>query len=130
MSLNPFATVGDYPAMLNKIAWWTFFTSLLATLLVRWRLPVIDAALEAVSFGVKVPVAGNMFSLGSLIPAFTMALVSRVSKLHDRLSDLLGIRKRFDRQEILLPMAAASGATLTPDQLQKIDAHRNNLMGH
>lgn len=127
MSLNPFATLGDYPAMLNKIATWTFFISLAATAVVRLRLPAIDAALG--TFGFNVSVAGIELPLGMILPAFGMALVSRVIKLHDRLSDLFGIRRRFDRQEILLPLASASGAALTPTQLDRVDASGSDLMG-
>lgn len=127
MSLNPFATVGNYPAMLTKIATWTFFVSLGATAVLRLRLPAVEGALGFFSFAI--PVAGIEFPVGTLVPAFAMALISRVAKLHDRLSDLTGIRRRFDRQEILLPLASASGAELTLDQLGRLDANRNNLMG-
>jgi len=126
MSLNPFATVKSYSAMLTKIATWTFFVALGVTVVLRVRWPLIDTALG--KLGPKVPIAGVEFPLGTLVPAFAMALISRVTKLHDRLSDLLGIRRRFDRGEILLPLAAMSGAVLTLDQVEGIDAVRNNLM--
>jgi hypothetical protein len=58
-----------------------------------------------------------------------MAFISRLFKLHDRVSDALGIRRRFDRTEILLPMAAASGASLTVDQIEQFGAERGALMG-
>jgi hypothetical protein len=127
MSLNPFATVGTYSEMLNKIATWTFVAALVATALVRARVPQVDTALGVFSF--KVPVAGMDFPLGTLLPAFGLAVLSRVAKLHDRLSDLFGIRRRFDRQEILLPMALSVGASLTPDQIEKLETNRRGLMG-
>lgn len=127
MSLNPFATVKSYSEILTKIATWTFFVSLAVTVVLRLRWPLIDTALGMLS--PKIPIAGVELPLGTLAPAFAMALISRVTKLHDRLSDVLGIRRRFDRQEILLPLAAMSGAMLTPAQLERIDAERNNLMG-
>lgn len=127
MSLNPFTTVGNYSAMLNKIAAWTFFVSLGAIWLVRSRLPCVNAVLGTMSF--QIPVAGVDLPLGTLAPAFGIALISRVTKLHDRLSDLLGIRRRFDRQEILLPLASACGTTLSSDQLLRIDEKRSDLMG-
>lgn len=127
MSLNPFLTVKSYSEMLTKVATWTFFVSLAVTVVLRVRWPLIDAGLGTLS--PQIPVAGVELPLGTLAPAFVMALISRVVKLHDRLSDLLGIRRRFDRQEILLPLAAMSGAILTPTQVERIDAARNNLMG-
>ena len=128
MSLNPFSTVSDYAGMLNKIATWTFFVSVGAVVFLRWRLPMIDATLGV--FTLKIPVEGLHLPIGTVAPALVLALLSRVIKLHDRLSDLLGIRARFERQEILMPLALASGATLTTSQLAKIDMHRKDLMGN
>jgi hypothetical protein len=127
MSLNPFETVQNYSAMLNKIAVYTFCVALATVLLMRNQSQVVNDALAAMSFAI--PLGSLTVPVGTLLPAFGMAFMSRVFKLHDRLSDVLGIRRRFDRTEILLPLAAASGATLSIDQIESIAKERNNLMG-
>jgi hypothetical protein len=48
--------------------------------------------------------------------------------LHDRLSDLFGIRRRFDRNNILLPLVTMSGARLTPSQITSLVTHRTETM--
>lgn len=127
MGLNPFAPVSSYAEMLSKIAIWTFASSLGATVTLRWNCPEIDAFLGRLA--VPVPIEDLNIPLGTALPAFAMALVSRIFKLHDRLSDVLGIRRRFDRQEILIPLAAATGSSLTVEQIQKVDSRRDELMG-
>ena len=127
MSLNPFETVHNYSEMLNKIAVYTFAGSLAVVIFMRSQSPEVDKALSSMTFAI--PVGGLSLPLGTIVPAFVMAFVSRVFKLHDRISDVLGIRRRFDRTEILLPMAAASGASLTMDQIEKFGQERGALMG-
>jgi hypothetical protein len=127
MSLNPFETVHNYSEMLNKIAVYTFAVSLAMVIFMRSQSPEVDRALSSMTFAI--PVGGLSLPLGTIVPAFVMAFISRVFKLHDRISDVLGIRRRFDRTEILLPMAVASGANLTVDQIDKFGAERGALMG-
>ena len=51
-----------------------------------------------------------------------------MTKLHDRLSDILHIRERFDISHILFPLALASGAACTVEQIWKIKRNRQDLM--
>jgi hypothetical protein len=127
MGLNPFGTVSDYPSMLNKIALYTFGVSIAATAVLRWQVPAIDTALATMSF--HIPIGDISIPLGTVLPAFLVAFVSRIFKLHDKISDLLGIRRRFDVKDILMPLALASGAPLSTEQIKKIKAERNSLMG-
>jgi hypothetical protein len=101
MDFNLFTTSGDYPKMLNKIATSTFLGAILATWLLRYEIPRLDAALNPFSF--SIPIAGVSIPFGTLLPALVVALLSRFFKLHDRISDILRIRQRFDVAEILLP---------------------------
>lgn len=118
MSLNPLATVSDYPSMLNKIAVFTFFVSLLAAGIITWQVPALKNMLP--SLAVKIPETDLEVPVTILLAALVFALISRVVKLHDRLSDLFGIRKRFDVLEILVPMAFAAGTPLSLAQQEKI----------
>jgi hypothetical protein len=128
MSLNPFASVDNYAAsMLNKIGVFSFFALLGAIALLRSYLPSLDAILASLS--PEIEVAGIKVGAGTVIPAILLALMSRMFKLHDRLSDLLGIRRRFDQEAILLPMALASGATLSIEQVRRLRERRREFMG-
>jgi hypothetical protein len=63
-----------------------------------------------------------------LIIALLIALLCYVCQLHDRISDIFGIRRRFDRNNILLPLALLVGAKLSSKQLNGIILHRESLM--
>lgn len=45
MGFSPFATVGDYPGMLNKIATFVFLMVLLGTWFLRLHISSLDTAL-------------------------------------------------------------------------------------
>src|SRR5664279_4659483 len=114
MTLSPFSTISSYAAMLNKIATATFSVSVVAFGLLYWQVPAVSGFVP--SWPVKIPETEVEVPLVVLVGALAFALFSRAIKLHDRLSDLFGIRDRFDVQAILLPMAAASGAALSLGQ--------------
>jgi hypothetical protein len=120
---NPFATVSSYSEMLNKIAFYTWGGATLVTLILRKIVPEIDSALAP--YSVQVSFLGFALPFGTIAPAFLLALISRIFKLHDRISDLLGIRVRFDVSEILLPLALQSRASVRVDAIRR---SRRNLM--
>lgn len=127
MSINPFESVKDYPGMLNKIATYTFFASLGAVWLLRKEFYSIEDFLKP--FSLPIPLASGLeIPIGTILPAFLFALLSRIIKLHDRISDLLRIRERFDVRSILLPMAAATGANLKVPQIRRMKQEREALM--
>ena len=126
MELNPFSAISSYAAMLNKIAIFSFFVLLAALAFVFWQVPTtrnVIPQLEA-----KVPGTDIQVPLSVLIGALILATVFRVIKLHDRISDCLGIRRRFDVLCILLPMASAAGEALSLDQQEKVWQNRHALM--
>ena len=77
----------------------------------------------------KTKVVEVEFGVATVVIAFALAAVAYVAKLHDRVSDLFGIRARFDVNEILKPSALATGTPLSPSQIQKLRAKRLDLMG-
>lgn len=127
MTLNPFAAIGDYPAMLNKIAISTFFTTLSCIFLLRYQVPEVAQLLDCWKY--TVPVEKFEIPVGVLLPALVVAVLSRVTKLHDRVSDLFRIRARFDIEAILFPLALGSCVSLTVDQIKKLRQQRRRLMG-
>src|SRR5262249_16958565 len=119
MGFNPFASVCDYPGMLNKIATYTFFVTLLVVWFLRMEIPQVATVLSNLTL--HVPLASGLtLPLGTVLPAFVGAFLSRVLKLHDRLSDMLRLRQRFDVAAILLPLAVGSGTALGIGMVRKI----------
>jgi hypothetical protein len=126
MTPKLFETVGDYPSMLNKVALFTLGSAFVIIALLRVLIPEFDAPLSRLSF--SVPIWGVSVPLGTFAPALAIAFLSRVTKLHDRLSDLFGIRKRFDVASILFPLCAGSGGVSDPLRLSNIKLNRASLM--
>jgi hypothetical protein len=127
MDFSAFKAVGDYPKMLNKIALSTFAGAILAVWLLRYELPALDNLLKPLSLQIQVA-GGFSLPFGTLLPAFVVAALSRIFKLHDRISDVFHIRQRFDVSEILFPMAIGSGASLTGNQIRAIKKNRESMM--
>lgn len=127
MSFNPFATVSDYPTMLNKIAWYTFAVTLVCTIILRNTITQIDAWLSLLTLSIPV-MSGLSLPLGTVLPAILLAFLSRATKFHDRISDVLRIRQRFDVNYILLPLALVSGATCNTEKIFIIRRHRETMM--
>ncbi len=127
MDLDFFKAVDDYPKMLNKIALATFTGAILAIWLLRYEVPALDNLLKPLSVPIKVFGDVNL-PLGTILPALVVAALSRMFKLHDRISDIFRIRQRFDVGEILFPMAIASGASLSENQIRAIKKNRVSMM--
>ena len=130
MSFNPFQTVSNYEGMLNKIAVYTFFVSLGAIALINAELGGVPKQVlsELLKTKIKIPGIEIQVALVFAIAAFFVAWFSSTIKLHDRLSDLLGIRERFDLDCILFPVASASGVALSIAQQQTVRDKREELM--
>lgn len=126
MGFNPFASVDNYPGMLNKIATFTFVEGCLATLLLRHEYKPFDQLLAPLT--ISIPVGAVALPLGTLLPAFAFALLARIFKLHDRISDVLFIRHHFDICHVLLPLALLAGTQLRSEQLRTIKKQRKDLM--
>jgi hypothetical protein len=122
-----FFAINDYSSMLNRIGWATFGVWILAIFTLNQRFEPIQRLLPQLN--VKVPNTEFQVPAGVLLVAAVVAGLCRAFKLHDRLSDLLGIRRSFDVKEILLPLASASGATLSLNQQSAVEAKRRALMG-
>jgi hypothetical protein len=127
MSLNPLAPVTDYQSMLNRIFWFTAASAVVAIWILRLHVPIVNQWLTQVDFTVAfgrentLPMPG-----GYLLPALTVGVLSRVFRLHSRISDWLGIREYFDVGVILREFAQQldiDTAGVTTDELIE-DRHR------
>jgi hypothetical protein len=122
----PFTAPKDYPEMLNKIGIFTLAGGLILTWAVGHANPTINAFLFAGSL--KIPVAGIDLPPLFVVPGLVVAILFRVVKLHDRVSDLLRIREHFDLHQILTPLAAGVGVATTLPLLRAYRASRDELM--
>jgi hypothetical protein len=127
MSFNPFGAVTDRLQMRSKIALFTLLIALAAVWFLRKQLPPLDHVLKAFSIEVDV-IGGLSLPLGTLLPALTVAVLSYAFELHDKLSDLLGIRQRFDVNKILLPMAMEVGVDFSGCRGRLLITNRRSLM--
>lgn len=129
MSLNPLTPVTDYPSMLNRIFWFTAAAALVAIWILRHWLSGLDLFLGTIDLLVEfgddqfVPVPG-----GSLLPALAVGLLSRVFRIHARISDWLGIRECFDVDVIITELARRVGFDVSLVEREWLVERRHPLM--
>jgi hypothetical protein len=106
MPFNPLAPVMDYQSMLNRIFWFTTVSALTAVWWLRLHVPGLESQLSRIDFAVQI--GGDKLlpvPAGYLFPALAMGLLTRVYRLHARISEWLGIRERFDIDVIIAELA-------------------------
>jgi hypothetical protein len=129
MPLNPLAPVTDYESMLNRIAWFTTAAALGAVWLLRQYVPAIDGQLSQIDFALQfggdkmLPVPG-----GYLLPALAVGLVTRVYRIHARISDWLGIREHFDVDVIIAEFARRLAIDLSLVSEDRLAERRSRIM--
>lgn len=129
MSMNPLAPVTDYQSMLNRICCVVAIAALVAVWILRANLPDLDAAWEPAEAkwrdgaGAVLPLP-----LGYLLPAIVAGLVSRVFRVHQRLSTWLGISEQFDIDVILAKLAAEIGVDTRQIDDSQWASRRRTLM--
>lgn len=128
-----FVTPTNYAQVLQKLSAFAFWETYIITLFLR-DIPSIGAVFRSVesygSFGsiINVIPHSDAFNISGLAIALVIALLTRAVKLHDLISGVFGIRKRFDRNHILLPLATLVGENFTKFQQQAVIAKQHNLM--
>lgn len=130
-----FGAVTNYPEMLNKISVSTFIYAILATANLRGEIQGFDSLLtekvESIQAfrDLKLTVLGAKFGVGTVLPPLVFAILARIFKMHDRISDVFRIRYRFDvTSSILIPLAIGSCNHVYLDLIEKINRNRNDLM--
>lgn len=130
--LMPFFGPKNYSEMLWKIALADFWLTLACTFVVRHD-PWINGLFSRVEHlpGLKefaTAIRAPEGNIGGFAIALLVLIFSRVTRFHDRISDLFRIRARFDRTNILLPLAVMSGAQMTARQVATLKRDRLPLM--
>lgn len=123
----------NYNEVLKKLAAFLFYDTLIATFLLR-GIPQVNGFFENVEHYKKIgevlsviPNYSKLNLLGVII-SLLIAGLGYMFQLHDKISDLFGIRSRFDRHSILLPLAVLTGTKLSPIQLNTLRSSRDTIM--
>lgn len=125
---EPAALTASYSAMLTRILVFVFFWTLLLTWVVAQR--SIPCQNFVNYFAVPFKFAGfETLGIGYFLPAISLASISRMFRIHDRVSDLIGIRRNFDLYHILYPLAEKCGVTVHWQMIPVIETKRKALMG-
>lgn len=121
-----------YSRMISQISIWTAISANVLTLIVRENADWVDSALSGADYLSDASVLPEFLASmagGNLVIVGIAFVLSRIFKLHNRLSDLMQIRKRFDLHAILLPLALmTTKSRLTNIQIKKIAERRQDLM--
>lgn len=112
--------------MLYKIFFWTLIGSLVATIVFLNASPKAAASLGRLALEVDTEIV--KVKLGYVLPALIVAVVFRIFKVHDGISDIFGIRKNFDVQEILVPLAGEANFSVNLERLASLQRNREKLM--
>ena len=128
-SLNPLAPVTDYQSMLNRIFWFTSASALVAIWMLRLYNPALSELLGKIDFHVEfsgdktLPIPG-----GYLSPALGVGMLTRIYRLHARISDALGIRRCFDIDVIIAEFATLVNVDLSPIAYERLVEYRPSIM--
>ena len=132
--LLPFIVIPkNYGDVLNKLAGFAFYETYIITTVLRSN-PTIDGfftkieSLGPVGKAVASIPGLTVVNITGLLIAVVVALLTNMFQLHDRISDLLGIRRTFDRKFILIPLARLVGVQVTQASERSIAAKRDELM--
>jgi len=113
----PFERPSNYSEMLNKIGLFTSIEAILLTILVGYSVPNVNAALGY--FQIPVKIYEVNIPILYVVPGIAIAVVMRITRAHNLLSDVFRIRARFDLFRILIPLALAVGSHIKLDDLEK-----------
>lgn len=117
----------SYSNMLTRIFWATLIAGVLCTFALASVSPAARNFLESWSAGISIAVLDSVKALYVLVP-LGLAILSRVFLLHDKVSDLFGIRRRFDLKNILRPLAEGVGFPVAGADWMRVEESRDLAM--
>lgn len=124
--LDIFGQPQDFSQMLKRVFAFTLIAGIICTLALSYFSPLIQSVLFRSSAKIDIGYV-NLPWLIVIIP-FGFALFARVFRLHDRISDLLGLRRHFDVRHILLPLAEGVGVNLDDVNRALFKENRHRMM--
>lgn len=120
----PKLSVKNYDEMLGKLSFFQLVWAYASLAVIRSQVPAVDNF----AHGIEQSEPWKSLQITNLAPAALLAFLGHAFRLHDQISKLFRIRKRFDLRHIVLPLAAMSGAQLSPSALAAIGKNRHPLM--
>ncbi|MBI1822328.1 MAG: hypothetical protein HY036_02125 [Nitrospirae bacterium] len=117
----------SYSEILERVFVTTLAVGFFCTILLANADSTFHDLLETISTKVDFGPLKDIKVLYVVVP-LVLAGISRLILLHDKISNILGLRKRFDTNHILFPMADQSGYTLTDAFKQRLTANRKEAM--
>jgi len=128
-----FSVPKNYDDVLKRLASLAFYEIYVITLIMRddRNFDTLFRKLESWGPIGKIVVTiphNNVWNLTGIVIALMIAAFSYIFQFHDRISDAIGIRRRFDRDQILFPLAQRVGVVLNKQRNEKIVENRDRLM--
>lgn len=117
----------SYSEMLKRIFAATLTMGIGCTFFLGTVSPAVKTFLESWSAETSIGILDGVKALYVVLP-LVVAIGARVFLLHDRISDLLGIRRRFDFSNILIPLAEGVGFPTSGPSWNKIENNRDVVM--
>ena len=122
-----FGQPADYSEILQRIFYTTVASGLVCTIVLAKASPAVMELIDLISTKADIGPIKSIKALYVLIPVI-IGIVSRIPKLHDRISNLFRIRFLFDTKYLLFPLAQGAGLTLKKDLKEKIRRNRVDAM--
>ena len=112
-----FKSPNDYSEMVEKIAKSSFVISLVLLYILSCANEDYYAFLSGISFGGEYEFAKIKINLATLYLPLLIGILEHMFKLHDKTSTLLGIRTRYDKKYIIIPILKRSGFAKVSDDM-------------
>jgi hypothetical protein len=113
--------------MLKRIFVATLSVAVLCTFALAAVSPVVRTIVDSWGPEVSIGILDGVKALYVLIP-LAVAILARVFFLHDKMSDLFRLRKRFDLENILRPLANGIGFATSGPEWELIEQRRDLAM--
>jgi hypothetical protein len=117
----------SYSDMLKRIFTATLAMGVLCTFALAAVSPAVRTFLEGWSVEISIGFLDSVKAFYVLIP-LGVAILSRVFLLHDKVSDLFGIRRRFDLENVLRPLAEGVGFPTAGTNWKRIEESHDLAM--
>ena len=125
-----FSTVKNYEDTLYRLAYLCFFQVLIISFLLRQ-----DPNVDSFFSNIETHILGELWEEYIKIPnqlgviaSLALAVLTRVFHFHNLLAKFFKIRRKFDYEYIVKPLAENSGVSLTPEKKLKLLENRNDVM--
>ena len=108
-----FESIENYSKMIEKISKTVFMFSLLLLYCISCVNNEFKEFMESISFEVTYEIFGVELNLALFYLPIIMGLLEHVFKIHDKVSDLLKIRKTYDKHVIINGLIKKTGASVS-----------------